>query len=388
MRNLIYSLLLLNSSLYAQISCNHGGSESDLLRLTAYANMVVGGGQSGDFNHALHGHDPERGFRLQGLEFSAFSNLSTYTQAYANLNFYEDGGEVESEWEEGYLKFHRLPYGFEARAGRFYNLVGTQNNLHLHDWQFADADLMTSTFLGEDGLAINGGELSWYYIYENYGVVGVNLAAGKAVSHGGHAEAPGDEHSHGEELAGFQGDILSLRSTIHHYTDDYHQHFIGFSGVIGDNGYGKENYLLELDYTYSWNDRDGDSWGKSLDSTIQLGLKNTDWVHPDDTSLVGAGSQTSLMLQTVYGFRENWTASVRAEWIQAQRAGALTTSEVTEYAIDEDSLRRYSLAITRQFKFAESYSGKVRLQYNYDERDDQDEHSIWLQLGGGASWSW
>jgi len=390
-KHLLYSLLFLTSictPLHAQLSCNHGGAEDDLLRLTAHANVVVGGGKSGDFNHALHGHDPERGFRLQGLELGAFSNFSTYTQIYGNLNLYEDGSKAEAEWEEGYLKIHRLPYGFEARGGRFYNLVGTQNNIHLHDWQFVDADLMTSTFLGEDGLAINGGELSWYYIYENYGVVGLNLAAGQVVSHSDHAEASTGGHAHGEELAGFQGNVLSMRSTVHHYTDDFHQHFIGVSGVIGENGYGKENYVLELDYTYSWNDRDGDTWGKSLDTTIQLGLKNTEWVHPDDSTLSGTGDQTSLMLQSVYGFRENWTVSARAEWIQGLTAGALTTGGVTEYGIDEDSLRRFSLAVTRQFKFGDSYTGKIRLQYNHDKRDNQDEHSIWLQLGGGASWSW
>ncbi len=375
-------------SVNAQISCQHGGNEDDIFRFTANANMVVGGGKSGDFNHALHGHDPERGFRLQGLELGVFSNLTTYTQAYANLNLYEDDGKAESEWEEGYLKFHRLPYGFEARGGRFYNLVGTQNNVHLHDWEFVDADLMTSTFLGEDGMAINGGELSWYYIYENYGVIGINLAAGQIVSHDEHGEEPSSVHSHGEELAGFEGNVISLRSTLHHYVDDYHQHFIGVSGVIGENGYGKENYLLELDYTYSWNDREGTNWGRSLDSTIQIGLKNTKWVHPDDSSLSGNGDQTSLMLRSVYGFRENWTTSARAEWIQGLQDGELTTGGETEFGIDEDSLRRYSLAVTRQFKFGDNYTGKVRLQYNYDKRDDQDEHSIWLQLGGGASWSW
>lgn len=388
MKYLFCLLFLFSAELQAQTSCVHGGAEDDILRLTAHVNTAVGGGKSGDFTHALHGHDPERGVRLQGLELGVFSNLSTYTQVYANLNIFEDDGRVESEWEEGYLKIHRLPYGFEARGGRFYNLVGTQNNIHLHDWHFVDADLMTSAFLGEEGMALNGGEVSWYYIYENYGVIGVNLAAGQVVAHDEHGSEGLGEHGHGDELARFEGNVISLRSTIHHYVDDYHQHFIGVSGVIGENGYGRESYLLELDYTYSWNDRDGDSWGKSLDSTIQVGLKNTEWEHPDDPSIAGDGDQTSLMLQSVYGFHENWTASVRAEWIQGLRDGALTIGEDTEFGIDEDSLRRYSLAVTRQFKFGEKYTGKVRLQYNYDKRDDLDEHSIWLQLGGGASWSW
>ena len=78
----------------------------------------------------------------------------------------------------------------------------------------------------------------------------------------------------------------------------------------------------------------------------------------------------------------------RAEWVEGIENGALVTGGETEYAIDEEELRRYSLACTRDIKFGENYSGRVRLQYNWDKRGDEDEHSIWLQLGGGALWSW
>ncbi len=75
--------------LRGQSACEHGGAEDDLLRLTAHANVVVGGGQDGDFHHALHGHDPDRGVTLQGLELAAFSNLTTYVQGFTSVNLYE-----------------------------------------------------------------------------------------------------------------------------------------------------------------------------------------------------------------------------------------------------------------------------------------------------------
>ncbi len=80
--------------------------------------------------------------------------------------------------------------------------------------------------------------------------------------------------------------------------------------------------------------------------------------------------------------------SARAEWIQGLKAGALTHAGETECAIDEEQRRRLSLAFTRQFTFGDTYTGKIRLQYNWDQREELNEHSIWLQLGGGASWSW
>ncbi len=99
MKHLLYTFALFplfSSSLRAQGSCAHGGAENDLLRLIAHANMVVGDGKSDDFNHALHGHDPERGLKLQGLELGAFSNLTTYVQGFANLNLYVQDGKAEN----------------------------------------------------------------------------------------------------------------------------------------------------------------------------------------------------------------------------------------------------------------------------------------------------
>lgn len=379
----VFSSLLSAGSLFAQggsSHCAHSGNEDALFQLSVFTSVAAGGGSDRDFRHALHGHDPERGLRLQGIELDAFSNLTSYVQGYVNGNFYLENKSLKGEWEEGYVKVHSLPAGFEIRAGRFLTLTGAQNHVHLHDWSFVDADLMTSQFLGEDALAIEGGELSWFYIYENYGVVGLYVSAGEVVGHE-------EEHdlgsvSHGNE-GGFEGSVLSFRASIHHYVNDYHQHFVSLSAVLGENGYGGDNdtALLAAEYTYSWNDRVSESWGPSVDSTVQLMHRTVEW---EEAGKSGDSGQLAAMVSSVYNFAPKWDAAARVEWLEGQSEGAFEAEE----------LKRLSFALTRRFSLAETSKdvaapeGRVRLQYNWDKRGNDDEHSIWLQFNLGHSWSW
>lgn len=344
-------------SVHAQgASCIHSGAANDLLRLDIHTTSIIGASSDRHFDHALHHHDPAEEIDLQALEFSLFSNLSTYSQLYSTFNLSEDRGKFAGELEEGYIKLHRLLYGFETKAGRLIHDLGLQGNLHLHDWDFTNSDLATALFLGEEGILTDGAELSWYYIYENYGVVGLTLAYGDVIE-------PGDE-------AEFTDSVTSLRSTVHHYVDDFHQHFLGISVAQGTNGFGRKSQVVSFDYTYSWSDSKSEIWNTSIDTSFQIMQRNVQW---QDGAVRGDDDQLALSLSSIYHFAENWKLAGRAEWVEGINSKSTYT---------EDERLRLSSALTRTFSMLDDNDSKVRLQYNYDEIDggNDSSHSLWLQF--------
>ncbi len=362
----LFTLLPL-SHLHAQgASCVHDGSSNDLLRFNIHTTGIIGASSNRNFEHALHHHDPAEELDLQALELNLFSNLTTYTQLYSTYTLSEDRGKFFGELEEAYLKLHRLPYGFEAKAGRFIHDLGLQGNLHIHDWDFINSDLTTALFLGEEGVLTDGAELSWYYIYENYGVIGLTLAHGDVTEQG--------------EDAGFVNGVTSLRSTIHHYVNDFNQHFIGLSAAYGTNGFGRKSRVLGLDYTYSWSDSGSVVWNASLDTSFQIMQRNIEW---QDGAQSGDDNQLALIASSIYHFAENWKLSGRAEWVEDVN----TTS-----SYEESERLRLSTALTKSFSIFNDQDSKLRLQYNYEELNaslsNENDHSLWLQFNFSFGKGW
>jgi hypothetical protein len=356
-------MLVTCSSVRAQgVSCIHSGSANDLLRLNIHTTSIIGASSDKHFDHALHHHDPTEEIDLQALELSLFSNLSTYSQLYSTYNLSEDRGKFSGELEEAYIKLYRLPYGFEAKAGRFIHDLGLQGNLHLHDWDFTNSDLVTALFLGEEGILTDGAELSWYYIYENYGVIGLTLAHGDVIESGDDAE--------------FTDAVTSVRSTVHHYVDDFTQHFFGVSAAQGANGFGRKNQVIGFDYTYSWSDSRSVVWNKSVDTSFQIMRRNVQW---QEGSARGEDHQLAFSATSIYHFTENWELSSRAEWVEAIYSG-------NEY--QENERFRLSSALTRAFTMIEDNDSKIRLQYNYDEVGSENAHSLWLQFSFSFGRGW
>jgi hypothetical protein len=346
-------------------SCIHSGSANDLLRLNVHATSIIGASSDRNFDHALHHHDPAEEIDIQALEFSLFSNLSTYSQLHSTYNLSEDRGDFAGELEEAYIKLHRLPYGFEAKGGRFIHDLGLQGNLHVHDWDFTNSDLVNSLFLGEEGVLTDGAELSWYYIYENYGVIGLTFAHGDVIE-------PGDE-------AEFTSGVTSVRSTVHHYVSDFNQHFFGLSAAQGTNGFGRKSQVIGFDYTYSWSDSGSEIWNTSVDTSFQIMRRNVQW---QDGSDRGDDNQLAVSASSIYHFAENWNLSGRAEWVDG----------INSATYQEDERLRLSSALTRSFGMLEDDDSKLRLQYNYDEAGSghsaSHSHSLWLQFSFSFGKGW
>lgn len=108
------------------------------------------------------GHDPARtGFTLQEIEMAISSAIDPYFRFDINLSFHEEGVELE----EGYFTTlgAGLPKGLQFRGGKILLPFGRQNPKHLHNWAFADNNLVNKQLLGPEGLGELGLEMSYLF---------------------------------------------------------------------------------------------------------------------------------------------------------------------------------------------------------------------------------
>ncbi len=350
----------------------------------ASTNFIAG--SQGESELPRHAHDPAEDLYIQALEmsfnFEAFGWLSGFTNI---STFQVNSNEMDAEIEEAFLKASNLPYGLEFRGGRYLNRIGTQNSTHLHGWDFADANLSTIHFLGDEGLATEGIEASWFQEYDK-GVIGLSVSYGKVVAHAHHEEEGHDEHEdehheddehddddhdeeedeheeehhdeHGEE--GWSDEVLSIRGLIRHNHTDQFQSQLGLNYVTSTTG--SDRNLYGVDYTFTWRENGLEVGGDSFSAGIEyFNLDN------------GEENFGSAMLAAHYRFANGFGLHTRYEWLEFAE----------EHGDEEEfvSRERFSIAASYTHTFNEDWSGIARLQYNTDFFEGDSEDEVWLQIG-------
>lgn len=100
---------------------------------------------------------PRRGFSLAESELVLSGNIDPY---FRGLLIAALTPEDELEVEEAFVQTLALGPGFTLKAGRFLSGIGYQNEIHQHAWDFVDAPLAYSAFLG-GRLNDDGVQLRW-----------------------------------------------------------------------------------------------------------------------------------------------------------------------------------------------------------------------------------
>ncbi len=315
-----------------------------------------------------HGHDPNRHFSLQGVDAGLSLRAHDYLQGFVNVNtFLDEEGELDAEWEEGFLKAENLPGGFEVRAGRYYNRLGLQNNVHLHGWKFVDSNFITTRFLGDDGLITEGGEVSWKLPVEFTSVISASYGRVPAEAHA-EEEAPGPDEVDGENA--LFDSAFTARWLNRFGPDDFHQHQIGLNFANGENRFGETTSLYGLDYVYQWRENGLERGGRSFTFESEVLYRDAEYVS-EDATVFGDADEVGAYLSGTYGFDENWSIGARYDYIQG----------LGDPLLESEERSRYSLALTRAVALPKDMSGHVRLQYNLDDIEAAElEHSVFLQL--------
>jgi len=322
------------------------------------------------------GHDPkEDNFNLQGLEIGASFYAGKYIAGFATVNvFKNDGEDFESEFEEGFVKFHNLPGNFEIRAGRMLARFGDQNAKHLHGWDFVNSNLGNVRFFGEDGFAYEGAELSWLVPTPFDDILSVGFGSALVHDHDEEEEEHDDDdmdddldddHGHNEEaeLAALDSSIVTIRYQARFGANDFHRFKIGGSFITGDNGFDKTTNIYGADFTYTWRENGLERGGQQF-------RWRTEWIMRDVENDEGGFKDNSFNTALLWRFAEGWEAGIRYEWLEG---GA--DPELAERT-------RISPSITKRIDFGDEFIGHIRLQYDHDDIDEYGtEDSIWLQFG-------
>ena len=372
------------------------------------ATFVAGGSTASDMEGGtqLGGHDPnQRGFTVQGAELNLQGAVDTYFRGNANIVFQLDsGGESFIELEEAWLETVSLPGNLQVRAGQYLTEFGRINTQHPHTWGFVDAPLVSGRLLGEDGIRNPGVRLSWlvptpFYSELFFGVQ--NSQGGTAASfrsdYGGTGFL-GRTHDAGRVKT--VGDMLySARYAASFDVTDTQTLLAGASAAFGPNGSGAnaDTQIYGVDVYWKWKPANAHagfpfvSWQtEAMLRRYQAGAFSEDLdgsgiLDPGEPDLNGDGLIDSVPRETLtdwgaysqllYGFHPGWVAGLRGDYVTHNKLG----SYEAVYGADPERATRWR--ISPNLTWYPSEFSKIRLQYNYDDRDRIGvDHSIWLQF--------
>lgn len=116
----------------------------------------------------------QQSFNLDGSEIAFSSNVDSYFSVWLAATMEDGGMEVEEAW----LQTQSLPYGLQAKAGRFLSRLGYLNTKHKHDWDFIDQNLAYTALFHGEHLNGNGLQLTWLAPTDSYWLFGVEAMQG------------------------------------------------------------------------------------------------------------------------------------------------------------------------------------------------------------------
>ena len=391
------------------------------------ATMAVGGSTASDVQALeLGGHDPnQRGFTLQGVEASFSGAVDPYFRGNANVLFGLDAdGDSFVELEEAWGETVSLPANLQVRGGQFMTDFGRVNTQHPHAWGFVDAPLVNARFLGADGLRNPGARVSWlaptpFYselflaVQNSQGETASGFRSSGGHSHGGDDEAVPFGYRHADNDRGVHGagDMLfTPRWASSVDLTDNQTVLAGISAAFGPNSSGgsgdTRTEIYGADLTWKWKSPRAErgfpfvSWQSEV-MLRKYDLGEFDWSgEPTDGLLVlesdGAtpavlGRETvndwGFYSQMLWGFKPGWVAGLRFDYVGGDRANYESAGLIAQdadgnqEALGRDPQRDSRWRLSPNLTWYPSEFSKIRLQYNYDDRNDLgDDHSVWLQF--------
>ena len=310
-------------------------------------------------------------FNLREFELDARTAIAPFADGVFIATF---GEEIEqdsmgvadvqtvTDVEEGYVRFHQLPFDLTGKIGKFRSAFGAANPLHTHDTPQVDRPLVEQAFLGPEGLASIGASAS--LLVPNPWDEFIELT-GQVINADGGTESP--------ILGGPNADNPAYLAHLKWFTD------------VGDYG----SFELGGSYLYtrtsSQANFDGNVFG--IDATLKL----PDPDAPDIRSFLLQGEVYSAQ-NDVYddatgtGSRNNSTGAYAfAQWQFDKNFYAGIRGDYTEFPnSDLYGPSASEWAVSPYFTWYPAEFLRIRLEYQHNQIDSgfdtQDNDELMLQF--------
>lgn len=254
----------------------------------------------------------------------------------------ESDGDYEVHIEEGYIDFMATPIpGLSVLAGKKLVGFGKVNPVHAHHWNYVDRPAVLESFLGDEGLAGQGVNMSYllplpFFAQADFGVWHVD------------AEEPDSEH----EL-GLAKETYTTRLWTSFALTENQELELGASGAIGSGAHYRDHrdkvQVGGLDVTYRLL---GDRSRRLMYQGEALMLRRE---IPDETFY-----RWGLYQFLNYRFDKNWDAGIRFDWTQSP-------------SFEKEDDYSFSGILTRRL----TETTLLRLQYKFAPEDN--DHTVYLQ---------
>jgi hypothetical protein len=371
------------------------GNSRNYINLSFDALVAAGGSTAEDIEGGtqLGGHDPkQRGFTVQNLETVFDGKVDPYFRGQANIVLQLDPeGETTIEAEEAYLETLSLPWNLQVKAGQFFTEFGRLNPVHPHAWDFVDQPLVNGRFLGEDGLRNPGARVSWLMptpFYSELFLAVQNSQGETAFSfRDSHEEEPlyGRLHSQNSVKA-LDAMLFVPRYVVSFNLTDSQTLVAGASAAFGPNGSGTDvdTQIYGVDLFWKWKSPNHHGGFPFVTWQTEAMLRRYQAAASTTVDLDEDGIEDSVPRETLtdygfysqiaYGFKKGWVAALRGDWVSSDKGQY-------EKNFDRDPARAPRWRISPNLTYYPSEFSKIRLQYNYDDRElIGEDHSVWLQF--------
>ena len=318
-------------------------------------------------------HDPDRkGITVQNVEFSLSAKLG---ERVTLLGIYAAKIDTDDRWqgsfEEYFATVSGLPFGAALKGGQFRTHFGFHNQNHPHDFTMIDQNIASGRILGEDGIAVIGGELSLPILrslpsgWDDHFTFSVGeVPQSDEGEH--HSEEESDEPTFEPEGGLFTDWVATAHYGLTFAATSSTTHSAGISGAWGENGYGRSTQIYGASYDYRW--RESAEKGAFVTWRTEAFARRFGAVGHDDLNERKDITDFAAYSVLTYGFEGGkWQAHLRGDY----------ASGTAEAGMPERW--RISPAVTWAPLLELSMNWK--LQYNYDRSPSFGEaHSVWLQL--------
>jgi len=264
----------------------------------------------------------EKGLALGHSDVSLGGGLGPHLSARLTAAAHSHDGDIEAELEEAYLQTRTLPWGLQARLGRFASQIGYLNEQHPHADDFVERPLLYRAFFGghwfDDGLRLN-----WTAPTDLYLRLGVEVFRGRQLVQDAAASRQPGATVLSARLGDDWGRSHSWQtglSWLHNRREASVEHEHGHGGEH-DHGHAHAHAhgaalsgekLLLWDLTWKWAPE-----GNNSQRQLRVVYERA-WVRDLNRYARSRDRHLADYLSVVWRFAPAWELGARTDWLQAR----------------------------------------------------------------------